>query len=83
MWERPVGQTGIMEEISDELLRAGREVLRGCMENWSDVEVLLDAHDAGLRVGGMVFVTDDRKDIVGKREVICGCLAGVAEVRRV
>lgn len=28
-----------------------RDVLRGCMENWSDVEVLLDAHDAGLRVG--------------------------------
>ena len=40
----------IMEEISDELLRAGREVLRGCMENWSEVEVLLDAHDAGLGV---------------------------------
>lgn len=67
-----------VEEYAD--LRA---VLRGFMENRNDVEVLLDAHDAGLGVLGMVFITDDRKDIVGKREEICGCLAGVAEVRRV
>ena len=66
-----------------EVYAGEREVLRARIQNWSDVEVLLDAQDVGLGVGGVVFVTDDAKDIAGKRDVICGCLAGVAEVRRV
>lgn len=45
--------------------------------------ILRESSDELLRVRELVFVTDDRRDIVAKREEICRCLTEVAEVRGV
>lgn len=75
------GELVVWHDRRAEEYTALRDILRENIDNPNDVEVLLDAHDAGLRVGRVVFVTGDWKDIGRNQDVICMHLTGVAEVK--
>lgn len=54
--------------------------LREHIKNYCDVQVLLDAHDAGHKVPNLTLVTDDGKDIVGHRGVIMQYLTNIVNI---
>ncbi len=53
-----------------EIYRKIMEIFRSATEtpNWTDAEVILDAHEAGLIYKELIFVTADYNDILRHRE---------------
>ena len=41
--------------------------------NWDDAEVLVEAHEAGLKYKDLIFVTGDVKDILCNKDALLSC----------